>query len=52
MVLVPEGEQILSSEPDRAVMVVVSLNRIDLWLEERTGCAWPGAEILEQNCGI
>lgn len=24
--------------------VVVSLNRIDLWLEERTGCAWTGAE--------
>lgn len=26
--------------------------RIELWLEGRTGCAWPGAEILEQNCSI
>lgn len=51
VVLVPEGEQILSSEPDRCT-VVVSLNRIDLWLEERTGCAWTGAEILEQKCCI
>ena len=50
--MVPEGEQTLSSEPDWAVTVVVSLNRIELWLEERTGCAWPGAQTLERNYSI